>query len=141
MKRHEILLRHEKARESECARITAEKQLRFTYEFHRGVLPREDIEALNEELLEAVEQEWDANIRVLRVASNLRRSHVSFCKARMVHTSATSFVTYREQLANVAEVPRITAEIHSPPLELIENSLTSHAPPIEAESQTETLSS
>jgi hypothetical protein len=105
------------------------------------ILLRHDIEALHEELLEATEKEWDANIRVIRVASNLRRSHVAFCKARMAHTSATSFVTYREQLANVAEVPRIAAEVHSPSLELIENSLTSHAPPIESESKTETLSS
>lgn len=141
MKRHEVLLRHELANESNCSRIAAEKQVRFSYEFHRGVLPREDIEALHEELLEAIEQEWDSNIRVIRVRSNLRRSHVAFCKARMTPTSPVLFVTWREELAEVSEVPRITTDLHSPELELIENSLTSHAPPLEAESKTETLSS
>ena len=142
MKRYEFLVKREKAVQRQ-AKCEAESLTNWVYlEHQKGVLSPECYYSLLDQMNEATEREWEAASRVARTESNLRRSHVSYCKARLSTTRrSVSFLTWRESLAQLAELPRVVTDVHSPELELIANSLPSHAPPQELASITETLSS
>ena len=144
MKRYEFLVKRERALEHSRKR-EAESLTNWVHQEHRkGVLSPECYYSLVDQMNEATEREWEATVRVERVKSNLRRSHVAYCRIRMnagMSVYPSSFVTYREALALAPKSPQVVSEIHSPELELIENSLPSHAPPLEPRFQNGTGSS
>jgi len=136
MKRYEFLVKIEKANEYR-AKCEAEELTAWVYqENQRGVLAPEDYYSLYDQMNEAQEREWEATSRVCRTEVNLRRSHVALCRVRM--TTPKEELLEGLSLLETVEGAELSL---APPLELIANSLTSHAPPIEPNSITGTGSS
>ena len=136
MKRYEFLVKREKANEYR-AKCEAEELTHWVYqENRRGVLAPEDYYSLLDQMNEATEREWEATSRVCRAEMNLRRSHVALCRVRM--TTPKENLLKGLTLAKRVEGAELSL---APPLELIANSLTSHAPPLEPDTKTGTGSS
>ena len=136
MKRYEFLVKLEKANEYRAKCEAEELEASVYYEHQRGVLPPEVYYDLLDQRNEAQEREWEATSRVCRAEVNLRRSHVAFCRVRM--TAPKEKLLEGLSLLETVEGAELSL---APPLELIANSLTSHAPPLEPNSITGTGSS
>ena len=136
MKRYEFLVKLEKANEYRAKRQAEELTASVYQENRRGVLAPEDYYLLYDQMNEAQEREWEATSRVCRTEVNLRRPHVAFCQVRMT----TPKENLLEGLSLLETVEGAELSL-APPLELIANSLTSHAPPLEPNSKTGTGSS
>ncbi len=140
MKRHEVLVSHYKKAEEDTKNAASNKVNELEQAWLRGVLSREEIGELHSEMLEMNECHIESIIRAERVKWNLRRAHVAYCRARIT-SPQVQLLTHRESLALAIKSPQVVTEIHSPELELIENSLPSHAPPLEPRFQNGTGSS
>ena len=127
------MLNHEKAKEyrAKCRQATlfgSSDYLENTY--------GETDEQLHQEAWSAYDDYCEVAVRVLKIETNLRRSHVAYCIAR----KAAERKNLLHGLALIETVEGAELSLASP-LELIENSLTTHAPPIEPDSKTGTGSS
>lgn len=127
------MLKHEKAKEyrAKCRQATlfgSSDYLENTY--------GETDEQLHQEAWSAYDDYCEVAVRVLKIETNLRRSHVAYCIAR----KAAERKNLLHGLALIETVEGAELSLASP-LELIENSLTTHAPPIEPNSKSGTGSS
>ena len=127
------MLKHEKAKDyrAKCRQATlfgSSDYLENTY--------GETDEQLHQEAWSAYDDYCEVAVRVLKIETNLRRSHVAYCIAR----KAAERKNLLHGLALIETVEGAELSLASP-LELIENSLTTHAPPIEPDSKTGTGSS
>lgn len=140
MKRHEVLVSHYKKVEEETGEDFDTLISLTEKHFNRGMLSREEFAELVEFRDAAEEKYLEAMTRRFRATCNARRSHIAYCRARVL-ASQVQLLTHREALALASKSPQVVSEIHSPELELIENSLPSHAPPLEPRFQNGTGSS
>lgn len=128
------MLKHEKANENraKCRQATlfgASEYLKETYD-------DSEAELVHQEAWSAYDDYCEVAVRVLKIEMNLRRSHVAFCLAR----KAAERKNLQHGLALIETAKGAELSLASP-LELLANSLTSHAPPIEPYSKTGTGSS
>jgi hypothetical protein len=140
MKRYEAVVSHLKSLETltKCELETLEALAEKNY--RSGVLSVEEFAQLVEWCELSQEEYYHYATATLRAETNLRRSHVAYCRVRALTTKKAQALTSREAIT-LLKTPREAEVSLSPPLLVLDNSLPIHAPPRETESNTETLSS
>jgi hypothetical protein len=127
------ILKHEKANENraKCRQATlfgSSDYLENTY--------GETDEQIHQEAWSAYDDYCEVAVRVLKIEMNLRRSHVAYCIARKAAEKKN--LLHGLEIIETAKGAELSL---ASPLELLANSLTSHAPPLEPYSKTGTGSS
>jgi hypothetical protein len=140
VKRYEAVVSHLKSLETltKCELETLEAEAHRIH--YNGSLSAESFALLVEECELLQDQYYDYATATLKAESNLRRSHVAFCRVRALTTKKAQALTSREAIT-LLKTPREAEVSLSPPLLVLDNSLPIHAPPRETVSNTETLSS
>ena len=131
--RYGAMLKHEKANEyrahsRQATLFGSSDYLENTY--------GETDEQIHQEAWSAYDDYCEASVRVLNIEWNLRRSHVAYCVARKAAEKKN--LLHGLELVEVVKGAELSL---ASPLEIIANSLTSHAPPLEPDSKTGTGSS
>jgi hypothetical protein len=131
--RYGAMLKHEKANEyrAKCMQATlfgSSDYLENTY--------GETDEQIHQEAWSAYDDYCEVAVRVLKIEMNLRRSHVAYCIARKAAEKKN--LLHGLEIIETAKGAELSL---ASPLELLANSLTSHAPPLEPYSKTGTGSS
>jgi hypothetical protein len=128
------MLKHEKANENRAKSTQA--TLFGVRDYLTETYGEEEAEQIDREAWSAYDDYCEVAVRVLKIETNLRRSHVAYCIAR----KAAERKNLLHGLALIETVEGAELSL-APPLELIANSLTSHAPPLEPDTKTGTGSS
>jgi hypothetical protein len=128
------MLKHEKANENRAKSTQA--TLFGVRDYLTETYGEAEAEQLDQEAWSAYDNYCEASVRVLNIEWNLRRSHVAFCLARKAAEKKN--LLYGLSLIETVKGAELSL---ASPLELLANSLTSHAPPLEPDSKTGTGSS
>jgi hypothetical protein len=132
--RYGAMLKHEKANEyrAKCRQAT----LFGASEYLKEAYDDSEAEQVHQEAWSAYDDYCEVAVRVLKIEMNLRRSHVAYCIARKAAEKKN--LLHGLEIIETAKGAELSL---ASPLELLANSLTSHAPPLEPDTKTGTGSS
>ena len=127
------MLKHEKATEYRAQ--SRQATLFGSSEYLENTYGETD-EQIHQEAWSAYDDYCEVAVRVLKIEMNLRRSHVAYCIARKAAEKKN--LLHGLEIIETAKGAELSL---ASPLELLANSLTSHAPPLEPDTKTGTGSS